>query len=95
MNHLPWAPDDPSIAISIFFSQIREDIRRSRCIIDINDTGDKLTTSAVDTGRKFIPGVNNTCGHVVFREIYIDPGDTGGKFATGVKDTLWSTHSDR
>jgi hypothetical protein len=77
-----------------FFSKIREDIRSSRCTTGISDTGGKLTTGVVVTGGKFTPGVINICGHT-FREIYIDRGDTSDIFATGVKDTLWSTHSNR
>ncbi len=84
----------PSMVISNFLLKIREDIRSSRCTTGINDTGGKLTTGVVGTGGKFIPSVNNSAGHI-FSEIYIDCGDTGDKFATGVNDTLWSTHSKR
>jgi len=34
---------------------------------------------------KFNDGVNNTGGYI-FSHIYIDRGDTGGKFGTGVND---------
>jgi hypothetical protein len=71
------------------FSKIRKgapSVRSSRCSIGINDTGGKLATGVVATGGKFTPSVNNSAGHI-FPEIYTDRCDTGGEFATGVKDT--------
>jgi hypothetical protein len=36
-----------------------------------------LTFGVVEAGGKFTAGVNDTRGHII-------PGDTGGKFATGL-----------
>jgi hypothetical protein len=49
------------------FSKILGDIHKSRCTIDINDTGGKFATGINDTGGKF------TTGTVVVI-------DTGGKW---------------
>ncbi len=63
MNQLPPAPEYPG-PFNIF-SNIRGDIRKSRCTTGINDTidtGDKFVTSSasfVDTGGKFATGVND------------------------------------
>jgi hypothetical protein len=60
----------PALQFRFFSRKIREDIRSSRCTTGINYTGGKLTTGVVGTG-KFMPGVNNSGGHI-FPEIYID-----------------------
>jgi hypothetical protein len=84
MNHLPQAPDN-NIGSFRIFSKIRGDIRKSRCITGVNDTGGKLppvsttpvanfatiSLCVVDTSGKFATGVN----------------DTVGKFAAGINDT--------
>jgi hypothetical protein len=44
-----------------------------------------LNHCIVDTSGKFIADVNNTGGQL-FKEIYIDLQDAGGKFAVGVND---------
>ena len=50
----------------------------------INDTGSKFDTSfssVVDTGGKFVTGVNGTGG-----KFATGVNDTGGKIATGIAD---------
>jgi hypothetical protein len=44
------APQNLNSVISNF-SKIRGDIRQSRCIIGVNDTDGKVTTSVNDTGK--------------------------------------------
>jgi hypothetical protein len=55
------------------FSEIRGDIRKSRC-----------TTSVNDTGGKFATGI---CSLILFQLFATGVNDTGGKFAAGVVDT--------
>jgi hypothetical protein len=44
-----------------------------------------MHTSIVDTGGKLTAGVNSTDDHI-FPQIYIDHGETGDQFFTGVND---------
>ncbi len=77
------ASDDTSSAVSSF-SKICEDISSSSGIAGINDTGDKLITSVVDTAGKFSAGINDMRGHIF--PVHIDSGDTDSQFSTGVSD---------
>ncbi len=60
------------------FSKIRGDIRESRCITSINNTGGKFATGVNDTGGKIAAG-NDTGGKIA--------AGINDKFATGVNDT--------
>ncbi len=59
MNQFPPQPQSIPLGPFRIFSNIRGDIRNSRCTTGINDTGGKFA-SVVDTGGKLATGVNNT-----------------------------------
>ncbi len=91
--HESVSPQPQSIPFGPFqiCSKIRGDIRESRFITGINDTGGKFATGVNDTGGKIAAGINITgskfaTGVVDTGDTTVDTGinDTGGKFATGV-----------
>ncbi len=101
MNQIPPAAEY-SIKIVQIFSKIRGDLRKSRCITGINDTGGKFATVSMKPAAK-LPPVSTTpaaifppvslvqichrCQRRWWRQIATGINDTSSKFATDVNNT--------
>jgi hypothetical protein len=96
------SPQPQSVPLGPFriVSNIRGDIRKSRCTTGVNDSGGKFATGVNDTGGKLspvsttpaanLPPVSTTTA-ANFATSFPCAVDTGGKFATGVNDVTFAT----